>query len=167
MTDPVQVMNQYGLRNADVIVRAANKVGLALYSAATLVQKESNGLNIWGHDPVDTGGTYIKGGPVTQANYWAYRKHPTAGWQGVGLCQLTYKGYIYQTEKINPQLGAADPYTNCVVGFQAFLDLWKQANQNVQLAFQHYNGGTSNSAASIAYGKDAMAKRATWMTRLR
>ena len=167
MSDPIAILRNNGIQNADIIVRAANKVQLTIYSAATLIQKESMGRNVWGHDPVNTGGAYIKGGIVTPQNYWAYRRSPVAGWQGVGLTQLTYRGYIYQAEKLNPQLGAADPYTNCIVGFQAFLDLWRQANQNVQLAFQRYNGGYSNSSASIAYGKDAMQKRAIWMQRLK
>lgn len=160
MASATEILSANGISNAAIIVQAAGIVGLDIASAAAMVEKETGGRMIWGHDPVDTGGTYTKGGPVTVANYWAYRKSPTAGWQGVGITQLTYKGYIYQAESLNAASGAADPLTNCRVGFAALQDNIRQ--YGLADGARRYNG--SGSAAN-AYSADFMAKRSVWVTR--
>lgn len=73
------------LRAAEVLELAA-KAGLELAAAATLLDKESGGgRNVYGHDPVQTGGFYQKGGPVTKAHFAKYRAHRgQLGAQGVG-----------------------------------------------------------------------------------
>jgi hypothetical protein len=161
MADAVAVLQQNGLDNAGVIVQAAQAEGLELAKAAVLCQKESNGKNVWGHDAVNTGGCYTKGAPVTVQAYWAYRKSPTAGWQGIGPTQLTYKGFIYQAEAMNPAEGAADPLTNCRIGFRNLVQLQKAYGD--QDGARRYNGSGS---AAEAYGRDFMAKLGTWRQRL-
>lgn len=154
MADTVSILRGAGLAMPEPVITAAGMTGLDLASAAAIAFKESGARMIWGHDGVDPAGTYVKGGPVTVANYWAYRRSPTAGWQGVGIYQLTWKGYIVQAEQLNPQAGAADPVTNCRVGCQALRDLQRQYGE--QDGARAYNG--TNDAA-YAYGRDFIAVR--------
>lgn len=154
MVDAVSILRDAELVMPEPVVQAAGIVGLDVASAAAIAFKESRAQMIWGHDGVDPAGTYVKGGPVTLANYWAYRKSPTAGWQGVGIFQLTWKGYITQAEQLNPSAGAADPLTNCRVGCQALKDLQRQYGE--QDGARAYNG--TNDAA-YAYGRDFIAVR--------
>lgn len=92
----------WGILRAAAVVELAELVGLELAAAAVLLEKESaGGLNIWGHDPVSTGGHYRKGGPVTRENYTAWRPHRgRLGAQGVGPCQLTWSGYQDQADDL-------------------------------------------------------------------
>jgi hypothetical protein len=154
VADAVTVLRSAELVMPEPVVQAAGIVGLDLASAAAIAFKESRAQMIWGHDGVDPAGTYVKGGPVTAANYWAYRKSPTAGWQGVGIFQLTWKGYIAEAEKLNPTAGAADPVTNCRVGCQALKDLQRQYGE--QDGARAYNG---TNAAAQAYGADFIKVR--------
>jgi len=82
-----QVLAAHGIqRPAEVVELAAAAAGLDLAAAATLLQKESGGgQNVFGHDPVNTGGFYVKGAEVTEDAYKNYKAHRAQlGCQGVG-----------------------------------------------------------------------------------
>ena len=56
MATPTEILTTGGLVNADLIVQAATATGVPLAIAAALIQKETGGQNIYGHDgSVETG----------------------------------------------------------------------------------------------------------------
>src|SRR5690606_10722699 len=103
-----------GLPRADEIVELAAQEGLDLACAVVLLQKESGGRNVWGHDPVDTGGVYVKGSEVTREAYLEYKRRNLPA-QGVGPCQLTYKPFQQQADDIG---GCWDWRRNVTIGFR-------------------------------------------------
>ncbi|MGL5909413.1 MAG: peptidoglycan-binding domain-containing protein [Phycicoccus sp.] len=151
-----------GILRAGEVVEIAAAVGLPLDRAAVLLAKESaGGRNVWGSDPVATGGAYTKGGPVTEANYRAYRaaqKAGRAGAQGVGPCQLTWRGYQDAADLIG---GCWDWRCNVTVGFQTLRDL--QREHGVRDGFRRYNG---SGRMAERYADDAMARLGRWATLL-
>jgi hypothetical protein len=54
------------MENADALVRASKDSGLPLYVACAMIQKESNGQNIYRHD---NGGIMNGAGEVTEENF--------------------------------------------------------------------------------------------------
>lgn len=160
MADAASVISGY-LGLANELVEAAQAEGLDLAVAATVIQKESGGRNVWGSDPGLTGGTYVKGGPVTQANYLAYRARVNArtiGHQGCGPAQLTSAPYQQSGDALG---GCWDPVANMRAGFRGLGALIN--TYGVYEGFVHYNGA---GPAAIAYANDAMSKYAVWQQRL-
>jgi hypothetical protein len=71
----VEVLAANGILRAGEVVELAAAARLELACACVLLVKESGGgRNVWGNDPVPTGGAYDKGGVVTRDNYTAYRR---------------------------------------------------------------------------------------------
>jgi hypothetical protein len=156
-----EVITAAGIQRANDIIEIANQVGLSLPVAVTLVQKESNGRNVWGSDGVSTGGAYVKGGPVTKQNYEAYRalrKAGKIGMQGVGPTQLTW--WEFQ-DRADAQGGCWDYRTNLRVGFEILKDL--QARYGTREGFRRYNG---SGPAAEKYATDAMSKLSGWTAKL-
>lgn len=156
-----EVITAAGIQRANDIIEIASQVGLSLPVAVTLVQKESNGRNVWGSDGVSTGGAYVKGGPVTKQNYEAYkalRKAGRIGMQGVGPTQLTW--WEFQ-DRADAQGGCWDYRTNLRVGFEILRDL--QARYGTREGFRRYNG---SGAAAEKYAADAMSKLSSWTSKL-
>jgi hypothetical protein len=87
---------------------------LPLSYALALLEKESGGQNVYGHDGVRNPAP--KGGRVTQANYAKYKRDRKAGlgMQGVGPTQLTWYEFQDHADRIG---GCWRPYPNMVVGF--------------------------------------------------
>lgn len=159
MTTPAEVLAANGLLRAPEIVELAAKVGIELAVAATMVQKESGGRNVWGSDAVNTAGIYVKGSEVTREAYLRYKAvRKTIGAQGVGPAQLTWSGYQDQADAIG---GCWDWRCNLTVGLQALRDNINRSD--LRSGFRAYNG---SGPAAEAYADDAMAKLATWRQRL-
>lgn len=161
MASLASVIAANGLPRGDEIVELAAKAKLELACACTLLQKESGGANIYGHDPVDTGGTYTKGGPVTRENYTAYRAWRKAGsgrLQGVGPGQLTWSGF---QDVADSRGGCWDWRVNAEYSFEILRDLI--ASHGLQDGFRAYNGTGS---AAARYGQDAVEKVNAWRGRL-
>lgn len=161
MVDAATVLTNYGLGLADELVVAAQLEGIDLAVAATVIEKESAGRNIWGSDTHITAGTYTPGGPVTQANYLAYRAAVQAGRigrNGCGPAQCTSAAYQNQADALG---GCWDPVANMRSGFRGIQALINQ--YGVFGGFEHYNG---SGPAAIAYANDAMAKYQVWQQRL-
>jgi hypothetical protein len=151
-----------GIVRAGEVVELAAATGLDLACAATLLAKESGGgRNIWGHDPVPTGGAYTPGGLVTRANYAAYqraRAERRAGLQGCGPTQLTFGAYQAQADAVG---GCWDWRCNVTVGFRLLASLIRA--HGIQDGFRRYNG---SGPAAEAYGRDAAARVSRWRDRL-
>lgn len=156
------VMGQNGIVRPAEVIDLAARAKLDLACACTLLEKESfGGKNVWGSDPVPTGGAYTKGGPVTAENYQAYRAalgKGTAGRQGVGPTQLTYGPFQDQADKAG---GCWDWRANCLTGFGILASLIRVAGE--QDGFRRYNG---SGPAADRYGIDAVNKLRAWRQRL-
>jgi hypothetical protein len=156
----VTVLEKNGTLRAAEVIELAALAGLELAAAATLLEKESGGgRNVFGHDGVDTGGFYTKGGPVTKAAYVLYREHRAElGAQGVGPTQLTYPPF---QDRADAQGGCWDWRVNTRVGFDILSGLIKA--KGVRSGFRAYNG---SGPAAEAYADDAMKKLRVWRERL-
>lgn len=156
------VLTDNGILRAPEVVELAAAAGLELAAAAVLLEKESGGgRNVWGHDAVNTAGSYIKGSPVTKEAYFAYRdavhaRH--AGRQGVGPCQLTYGPFQDEADALG---GCWDWRCNVRVGFRILAQGIKAGG--IRAGFRQYNG---SGPAAERYANDAMAHLAVWRTRL-
>ena len=155
-----EVLARHGTQRAEEVVELAAAAGLDPALAATLLQKESGGgHNLWGHDAVETGGNYGKGGPVTEEAYRKYRRdRGRFGAQGVGPTQLTFPGF---QDMADDRGGCFDWRVNCAVGFEILAGHIRV--RGVRDGFRAYNG---SGAQAERYADDAMEKLATWRSRL-
>ena len=168
MATPAEILAAGGLVNADLIVQAASATGVPLAIAAALIQKETGGQNIYGHDgsvetgtgvfstkygPVVIGGTtYAQGSniPVTQGNFAEFLRRVTAGEKsnGVGPAQITYAGYFKQA----PDYPFWDALANIRFGLTILADYLDDdfSDSSISSAGARYNGGTSPGAKALA-----------------
>ena len=155
-----EVLGEHGTRRAAEVAELAAAAELELAAAATLLEKESNGgHNVYGHDPVKTGGNYELGGPVTEDNYRKYKAHRKEfGAQGVGPTQLTFPGF---QDMADDRGGCFDFRVNCLVGFEILAGHIRA--KGVHDGFRAYNG---SGAAAERYADDAISKLAVWRSRL-
>jgi hypothetical protein len=151
---------QHGTQRTAEVVELAALTGLELAAAATLLEKESSGgRNVYGHDPVQTGGFYEKGGPVTKESYLQYKAHRgELGAQGVGPTQLTLPAF---QDRADARGGCWDWRVNALVGFEVLSGLIKA--KGVRSGFRGYNG---SGPAAEAYATDAMKRLQVWRDRL-
>jgi hypothetical protein len=140
------------------ILEAVATTKIPLSYALALVEKESGGRNIFGHDPVRNPAQ--KGGRVTAKNYAAYKRARKAGMgmQGVGHTQLTWYEFQDQADRLG---GAWKPYPNMVVGFRHLKTLVNAHGKEHGAAA--YNG---TGPAADAYGKDFVKKQEAWHRRI-
>ena len=184
MATPTEILTTGGLVNADLIVQAATATGIPLAIAAAMVQKESGGKNVYGHDgstetgpgvfstkygPVVINGvTYAQGSdiPVTQGNFAEFLRRVTAGEKsnGVGPAQITYAGYFKQA----PDYPFWDPLANIRFGLTILADYLDDdfSDASISSAGAHYNGGTNPGSKALAYGADLLAQTKIWRARL-
>ena len=184
MATPAEILAAGGLTNADLIVQAATATGIPLAIAAAMIQKESGGKNVYGHDgstetgpgvfstkygPVTINGvTYAQGGdiPVTQANFAEFLRRVTAGEKsnGVGPAQLTYAGYFKQY----PTYEFWDALANIKFGLTIIADYLDgdTSDAAISAAGARYNGGTNPGTRALAYGADLLTKTNAWRAKL-
>lgn len=184
MATPTEILAAGGLVNADLIVQAASATGVPLAIAAAMIQKETGGKNIYGHDgstetgpgvfstkygPVTINGvTYAQGSdiPVTQGNFTEFRRRVTAGEKsnGVGPAQLTYAGYFKQA----PDYPFWDALANIRFGLTVLADYLNDdfSDSSISSAGAHYNGGTTPNATALAYGADLLTITTAWRAKL-
>lgn len=159
----VDVLGAGGIIRPAEVVELAAEAGLDVAAAAVVLVKESSGgHNVWGRDRVETGGAYVKGGPVTRENYARYIELVRArriGRQGVGPLQLTYGPLQDRADRAG---GCWDWRTNVLVGFEHLSGLIEGYGERD--GFRRYNG--SGQMAEV-YADDAMGKLETWRARLR
>ncbi len=143
-----------------IVAAVAEKVGLAV-CATILMNETGGGKNIYGHDKVDTGGTYVKGGQVTRANYLAYRAAMKSGRikrQGVGPCQCTSAQYQDTADLLG---GCWDPVANMRSGFRGMGALI--GKYGGRQGARRYNG---SGPAAEAYGVKFESRYNVWRQRL-
>lgn len=133
-----QAIIQRRLGHSQAIIDGVAKAGIGLGLGCALVEQESGGDNIFGHDQ----GGLFPGEWVTAHKVKALIAHVEAGGvsNGVGLTQLTYIGYIQEAEKLG---GAHVPRNQCRVGFQAIKDILDRYGEE---GLWRYNGSTSYQA---------------------
>lgn len=150
---------RWGMYNVAEAAQAANKVNIPFHVACALLDMESDGENIYGHDK---GGIFaLKGGKnlrVTEANYKIFLERLKAGEgaNGVGPCQVTYRTFFGDAAKQGLKLW--QPYDNMLYGF-ALLKRHYKASGTWQGAGTRYNGKKS-------YGKTFNVKISEWNKRL-
>ena len=144
------------LRNVWTIHRAAKTVGLPFEVACALIEKESGGRNVYGHDA----GGALSGYPeeVSEENYRVFRWMVlTRGMtsNGVGPCQITSPGFFRQMEEqgLRPWV----KYDNMLFGFRLLLSYYK-SYKSWRAAGRLYNGAD-------AYGVDLVNRINTWKKR--
>lgn len=160
--DQIAKAKAQGLANVDIAARVANETGNKFYHVLALLEKESDGHNVYGHD---VGGT-LNGFPhaVTKENYAVfYWLVVTRGGRsnGVGPMQLTFKGF--HTDMINKGLKPWDPYDNITYGTQLWLGYYKAARASglsrddaIKRAGTRYNG-------AAAYGDRLLVIMDKWL----
>lgn len=156
------VMAANGILRAGETIELARQAKLDLACACVLLIKESGGgRNVWGSDPVETAGTYVKGSAVTRENYLAYRAAVLAGRagrQGCGPTQLTYGAFQDQADNAG---GCWDWRANTLTGFSILASLIRVNGE--RLGFQRYNG---SGPMAERYGRDAMERLSKWRQQL-
>lgn len=162
MSNAVEIISNGGIANADALVRAANDAGLPLGIAVAMIDIESGGQNIYGHDD---GGVMWGRGEVTQANFQnEFLPAVMAGHtsNGVGPAQITYPGYFTQ----NPNEPWWDPYFSMKFGFSILQGglgsdySW----DHMALVGSHYNAGPQSGV--IDYGVNLADLACSWTDRL-
>ena len=158
----VGTLSAWGIHNPALVVSCAQATGLPLALACALLEQESHGgENVWGHDGVQTGGAYTKGGPVTQENYLAYRKLAQAGKigrQGCGPCQLTAADW---QDAADARGGCWDVASNLTTGFTGLVT--RINRYGLADGVRRYNG---SGPAAERYRDQVLGRYRAWTTRL-
>lgn len=138
------------------LVHAARHTGLTLSVACALVEHESNGKNVFGHDRT----IFIGAGRVTRAKYLRYKlmRKRTGKMQGVGYTQLTWYGYQDLADKRG---GCYKAFPNLVTGFEALAANIRA--HGLHDGLRRYNG---SGAAAERYARDVTALAHHWHDRL-
>lgn len=160
----IRTATKYGIANAGAAAVACRRAGIPFFVACALLEKESGGRNIYGHD---RGGAFSGAGDtqVTDINFMRFLTLVFGGQtsNGVGPCQITYKGYfpIMLDRGLNP----ADPLDNMTFGFELLAANYRTAG-TWELAGARYNGGGNPNASARAYGADLQHRITQWKNRL-
>jgi hypothetical protein len=149
-----------GLINVVPLAKACDRYGFPFYLACVILEKETRGQNVFGHDK---GGAMYGAGEVTEAKYREFRRLIDSGQtsQGVGPMQITWKGYfpVMEADGLKPWL----PADNILFGvgilsrsLQRGLEQGLSLEKAFWLAAKSYNGNAS-------YADDAVAKAKVWL----
>lgn len=159
------ILEQHGIRDADALIAAVDETGVPLHIAAAMIEKESNGLNVYGND---RGGVYSTADPtrpspnvVTRENYAIFEKRVLAGEtsNGVGPAQITWPGFIRDAKDRGIPLW--EPLPNMIYGLTLLRDYLAGDYSEASII----NAGTRYNGAR-AYGVDLAAKAGAWLARL-
>lgn len=152
--------------NGLVIFEEAKGAGLELALAAALVEQESGGFNVFGHDHgigLPDRPPY-SGHPVTKERVKALRDNGnySHGMQGIGCVQLTWWEFVEEAER---EGGAHLPRYQCRVGFRLLKDYVDRYPYLEALGA--YNAGEQNRRSVLrTYAAELAAKHEGWKTRL-
>lgn len=155
----VKIINAHGRYGAG-IYDEAKRAGIGLALACALVEQESGFRNIFGGD---YGPAYRGRPPFYEERVTKAKVHELLGQSlnnGVGLTQLTSRGYVIEAENLG---GAHLARNQLRVGFQLLAGLIKSLGKHNGIGA--YNGGPGNPVDS--YARSVEAKERTWETRLR
>lgn len=154
----VYIMRTHGLVHFFDAFKAAEVAELPLPVACALLEKESGGANVWGHD---AGGVFSGlSGHVTAELFRAFLweiQHNGRTSNGVGPCQITWPGHFTEMER--RQLRPWIPFENMVYGFGLLKTAHDRAGADWVDAGTAFNGARE-------YGFDLVDKIHTWRARL-
>jgi hypothetical protein len=176
----IDIVRRQGVHNARAVLRGIERAGIPIAAGLAMVQHESQGQNIYGHD---SGGTYsTAGGPVIlQGNRYSMNSNievtPTnfsiflikiiagAKSNGVGPAQVTYAGELpdgrsggYFRQMLERRLMPWDAGHNVEFGCWLLAQNWDRTHDWVR-AFGHYNGGTT---PNLTYGNAVLHRMQRW-----
>lgn len=167
---------QFGMRNVPAIAQASIATGLPFWLTLALIEQESGGLNVYGHD--EGGVNTVKGNlEVTPENFLMFFNKVVLHGQksnGVGPAQITYAGSVHpQTGMRNggyfrlmfsQGLKPWEPVDNITFGAQTFKVFWEAARRDVALAATRYNAGASATTVN-KYGLEVQQRGLRWRAR--
>lgn len=163
----IEIAKQFGLQNVESLALASRAAGVPFAVACALIEKESKGRNVYGHD---VGGA-LSGfpGEVNRDNFAVFRwlvidQGYTSN--GVGPCQITYAGSLkggkrdggFFREMEAQRLKPYDVFDNMFFGLSK-LKGYHVGSGSWETAGTRYNGASS-------YGKDLVVKIGQWRQRL-
>lgn len=177
-----------GVQNVENISEAADDVGLSFVVALALIDKESRGANIYGHDKggalstngrtvTVSGETYPPGSdiPVTPQNFAVFLMLIAQGVtsNGVGPAQITYAGDLpdgrvggyFRQAADDENLDLANPEHNIRFGLSRFAAHLAHEG-SIALAGTAYNAGSARNGVND-YGLDLAARVVRWRQEFR
>lgn len=147
--DQIAKAKAKGLQNVDVAARVANETGNKFYHLCALLEKESNGRNVYGHDAGGALSGYPKSVNIDNFavfEWLVFTKGQTSN--GVGPMQLTYKPFL--TDMKSKGKKPWDPYDNITYGAKLWLSYYRAARDSglerdaaIKKAGTRYNGSTT------------------------
>lgn len=153
-----RIGKKYGLENSLRALWEGRRAGISPSLSLAMLEQESGGKNVFGHDPT----IFIGAGTVTKSKYLAYRNARRASgnrrMQGVGPLQLTWWEFQDGADRLG---GAWIPKYNLRYGYQRLAASIKSNGKREGI--KRYNG---SGAAAEAYVKSVLAREAKWHKRL-
>lgn len=163
--DAVLTATKAGIQNAEAAKRAAIRAGIPFWAACALLEKESHGRNVYGHDA----GAERPAEYVTKANFEPFYQRVLNGAlsNGVGPAQITWAGRVeggkrdggYFREMLAEGLRPWHVEDNMFFGFRLLRQHYSANGDSWEKAGTRYNGRES-------YGADFLAKVKEWRQRL-
>lgn len=152
------IASGYGIDNSLRAFWEARRAGISPSLAAAILEQESGGQNVFGHDPT----IFIGAGEVTKAKYLAYRERRRASgnrlMQGVGPMQLTWWEFQDGADRLG---GAWVVKYNLRYGYGRLADLTNR--YGTWEGVERYNG---SGAAAVAYRRSVKTRYDKWHNRL-
>jgi hypothetical protein len=141
------------------LLREALAAGVHLSLACALVEQESGGRNIFGHDPVRFGQYGYRKDRTVKVTRRRYRRYLRLrklgfGMQGVGPCQLTWWELQDEADRLG---GCWRPEINMRVAFRRLKQLTDAHGEREGVAA--YNG---SGTAAVAYSSQVRARASNW-----
>jgi hypothetical protein len=162
------IAKSHGLQNSLRALWEAREVGISPSLALAMLEQESMGKNLWGHDPtIFIGGRDTRNGKswgpvVNRKAYEEYRRQRRASgnrlMQGVGPLQLTWWEFQDGADKLG---GAWLPKYNLRYGYGRLAKLIEE--HGIWDGVRRYNGSGPNAEA---YKQSVKARTSKWHTRL-
>lgn len=166
------IARNHGIRNPLVAIEEGHKVGIGPALAVAMLEQESGGRNVWGHDPTIFVGGYDRkhnkfwtkakyNGYVNEAGYKEYRAQRRASgnrlMQGCGPMQLTWWEFQDGADRMG---GCWKVRPNIRYGMTRLSGLMKVHGRRAGI--MRYNG---SGPAAVAYAASVMLKWAKWRLR--
>jgi hypothetical protein len=141
------------------LLETCHATGLAISDALALIEGESRGQNVFGHDDTASIPESWKGSRVTWAKYRYYKlRRKSKGAQGVGPCQLTWPGYQDQADAAG---GCHKPGPNMLIGFRIL-------HTNIAAHGREHGAAAYNGTgpAASTYGRLFVDRQRAWHERI-
>jgi hypothetical protein len=166
-TAQIEAAKKAGLTNVEALARACDNYAFPFYLACVIMDMETNGANIFGHD---LGGVFYVKPPevvqVTEERYHEFKRRIDAGEKsnGVGPFQITWKPYFPRMEQegLKPWLAADNIKFGVSIlrtSFNNQLDQGKSVKEAFRGVAKAYNGKDS-------YATTAVGLMPTWLARV-